>query len=344
MTRRAMITGGGGFIGSHLVDRLLADEYDVRVVERPGSDNRHLPLDRIELLEADIRDQDAMLQAAAGCELVLHLAANPNLWARNADEFEQINHQGTRHVLAAAKAAGAHRTIYVSTESILAPPGSDRIIDEDTVTTIDDMIGPYCRSKWLAEQAAFEAAERGEPVITVRPSVPIGPGDHRMGPFSRMICDLGHGRIKGYLAGDINIIDVRDVADGIMAAVEHGQPGRPELLVNENWTILDLFRYLGPLVQVRPPRMRIPWMIALSFAHIEEWACSHVLRSRQPMATVTGVKLTRRPFRFDGSRSAQRLGLTSMHDCRTTLEESLAWYRSKGHLPGQITPPSQLPA
>ena len=136
MTRRAMITGGGGFIGSHLVDRLLADDYDVRVVERPGADNRHLPLDRIELLEVDIRDQDAMMQAAADCELVLHLAANPNLWARNADEFEQVNHQGTRNVLAAAKAAGAHRTIYVSTESILAPPGSDRIIDEDTVTRL----------------------------------------------------------------------------------------------------------------------------------------------------------------------------------------------------------------
>ena len=338
MTRRALITGGGGFIGSHLVDRLLADHYDVRVVERPEADNRHLPLDRIELIEADIRDADEMMKAAADCELVLHLAANPNLWAKSADEFEQINHQGTRHVLEAAHAAGARRTIYVSTESILAPPGSTQVIDEDTVTTLDDMIGPYCRSKWLAEQAAFDAAARGEPVITVRPSVPIGPGDHRMGPFSRMMCDLGHGRIKGYLEGDINIIDVRDVADGILAAIEHGQPGRPELLVNENWSILELFQYLSPLMEVRPPRLRIPWPVALGFAHLEEWACTRLLRSRQPMATVTGVKLTRRPFRFNGSRSAGRLGLTRMRDCKASLVESLDWYGAKGHLPEKITP------
>ena len=344
MTRQALITGGGGFIGTHLVDRLLAAGDRVRVVERPGGVHSHLPLEQIELIEADIRDAAAMQAAASGCDLVLHLAANPNLWAKDDREFEQVNHQGTRNVLDAARTGGAFRTIYVSTESILAPPGSDRIIDEDTVTTIDDMIGPYCRSKWLAEQAAFEAAERGEPVVTVRPSVPIGPGDHRMGPFSRMICDLGHGRIKGYLEGDINIIDVRDVADGIMAAIEHGQPGRPELLVNENWTILELFRHLSPPLGVRPPRVRIPWLAALGFAHLEEWACTRLLRSRQPMATVTGVKLTRRPFRFDGSRSARRLGLATMRDCRATLAESLDWYRAKGHLPEQVTPSSQLPA
>jgi len=334
MKQSTLVTGGGGFIGSHLVDRLLETGHRVRVLELPGADVEHLPLDQLELVEADIRDQDAVVHAADGCDLVVHLAANPNLWARQKRDFETVNHQGTRNVLRAAHLGGAKRTVYVSTESILAPPGTTRMIDEDTVTTLDDMIGPYCRSKWRAEQAALEAAHRGEPVLIVRPSVPVGPGDHRMGPLSRMMCDFAAGSIKGYLEGDINLIDVRDVADGIIAAIDRGEPGRPELLVNENWPILELFTMLSPEVGVSPPRFRVPWLLALGFAHLEELACRTVLSGRTPMATVTGVKLTRRPFRFDGRRSADRLGLAPMRDCHASLVESLAWYRDQGHISG----------
>jgi dihydroflavonol-4-reductase len=333
MNSRTLVTGGGGFIGSHLVDHLLDQGHAVRVLERPGADVQHLPLDRIELVEADIRDADGVEHATRDCKIVVHLAANPNLWSKDPHEFETVNHQGTRNVLDAARQCGAHRTVYVSTESILSPSGSNQIIDEDTVTTLDDMIGPYCRSKWLAEQAAFEAAARGEPVITVRPSVPVGPGDYRMGPCSRMMCDFAAGRIKGYLEGDINLIDVRDIAGGIMAALEHGTPGQPEMLVNEHWSILELFAFLSAEVGIPPPRFRVPWLLALGFAHLEEIACRTVMPRRTPMATVTGVKLTRRPFRFDGRRSSNRLALSPMRDCRESLVESLGWYRSQGHMP-----------
>ena len=334
MTQHVLVTGGGGFIGSHLVEHLLNAGHRIRVLELPGADTQHLPLDQLELIEADIRDQDAVVHAAQGCTIVVHLAANPNLWARHRQEFETVNHQGTRNVLHAAHLAGAERTVYVSTESILAPPKATRMIDEDTVTTLDDMIGPYCRSKWQAEEAAMQAANRGEPVLIVRPSVPVGPGDHRMGPLSRMMCDFAAGRIKGYLEGDINLIDVRDVATGIIAAIDRGEPGRPELLVNENWSIRDLFTMLSPEVGIKAPEIRVPWLLALGFAHLEELACRTILPGRTPMATVTGVKLTRRPFRFDGRRSADRLGLAPMRDCRASLLESLSWYRDQGHISG----------
>ncbi|MHC4615732.1 MAG: NAD-dependent epimerase/dehydratase family protein, partial [Planctomycetota bacterium] len=327
---RVLVTGGAGYIGSYLVEQLVADDQAVRVLEKPGVPTAHLPQDDIEIVFADIRDAEAVDRAARDCDVVLHLAANPNLWARDPDEFEQVNHQGTRHVLAAARAAGAGRTVYVSTESILASPRSNGAITEDTRTSLDDMLGPYCRSKWLAEQAAAEAAEAGDPVVIVRPSIPVGPGDRRLGPPSRMICDFCNGRVKGHLDGELNFIDVRDIAAGIWAAAQRGEIGRRYLLVNEQWTILGLFRFLSEVTGRPAPRWRVPYVVALSFAHVEEFFCRHV-SGKLPMATVTGVQLTQRPFHFDGHKSAKELGLPAMRCCRESIVESVRWFQSAGH-------------
>lgn len=326
-----LVTGGAGFIGTPLVERLVAAGHTVRVLERPGADCAHLPQEDIELVSADIRDAQAVCDATRGCTIVMHLAANPNLWARDSDEFEQVNHQGTRNVLQAAAECGVQRTVYVSTESILAPRRGREVITEDTRTTLDDMIGPYCRSKWLAEQAAAEAADNGQPVVIVRPSIPVGAGDRRMGPASRMICDFINGRIKGYLAGDLNFIDVHDVARGIEAAARVGQPGCRYLLVNEHWTIQQLLQELGRLTGRPAPRWRVPFPLALGFAHVEELAC-RILPRRVPMATITGVRLTQRSFQFDGTRSARELGILPLRSCRESIEESLPWYEQLGRI------------
>jgi len=330
-----LVTGGAGFIGSHLVEQLVAEGHAVRVLEKPGAPTAHLPENDIELVFADIRDAPAVGQAAQGCEIVLHLAANPNLWARDPDEFEQVNHQGTRHVLAAARAAGVLRTVYVSTESILASPRSKGVITEDTRTSLGDMLGAYCRSKWRAEQAAGEAAQAGDPVVIVRPSIPVGPGDRHLGPPTRLICDFCNGRIKGHLDGDLNFIDVRDIAAGIRAAAQRGEIGRRYLLVNERWTILDLLRFLSEVTGRAVPRWRVPYSVAFLFAHVEELYCRYVT-GKLPMATVTGVQLTQRPFVFDGHQSAEDLGLQKMRSCRESIVETVSWCEASGHIKGSV--------
>ncbi len=334
---KVLVTGGAGFIGSHLVARLVAENHAVRVLEKPGVVTSHLPESEIEIVFADLRDAKAIEKAAVGCDVVLHLAANPNLWARDPTEFTQVNHLGTRRVLAAARAAGVRCVVHVSTESILAPSGQRGVITEQTRTTLDDMIGPYCRSKWLAEQAAREAAEAGDPVVIVRPSIPVGPGDRNLGPLSRMICDFCNGRIKAYLDGDLNLVDVNDVAAGIWAAALRGEVGRCYLVVHENWTILDLFRFLSELVGHPVPGWRVPYSLALLFAHLEEWFRAHVITGHPPMATVTGVKLTQRSLQFDGQHSAIDLGLQPMRDCREAIVACVDWLRASGHigLPGK---------
>jgi dihydroflavonol-4-reductase len=259
----------------------------------------------------------------------MHLAANPNLWARNPDDFEQVNHQGTRHVLEAARRAGARRIVHVSTESILATAHGQEMITEKTQTSLSDMIGPYCRSKWLAEQAAQEAVEAGQPVVIVRPTIAVGPGDVNLGPPSRLVCDFCNGRVKGYLDGGLNLIDVRDAAAGIWAAAEHGEIGRRYLLAAEDWSIRDLLRLLAKLSGRPTPRWRVPYALALAFAYLEEWVCNHSTAAA-PMATVTGVRLTQRHFSFDGRQSARELKLQPMRDCGAAVAEALGWFRATG--------------
>lgn len=326
---RVLVTGGAGFIGSHLVRQLAAANHAVRVLEKPGASVSHLPQDRIEIVFADIRDGAAVARATGDCDIVLHLAANPNLWARNPDDFEQVNHQGTRHVLEAARSAGARRIVHVSTESILAAARGHDVITERTRTSLSDMIGPYCRSKWLAEQAAQEAVEAGQPVVIVRPTIAVGPGDINLGPPSRLVCDFCNGRVKGHLDGGLNLIDVRDAAAGIWAAAEHGDIGRRYLLAAEDWSIHDLLRLLAKLSGRPAPRWRVPYTVALGFAYFEEWVCSH-LTATVPMATVTGVRLTQRHFRFDGRQSARELRLQPMRDCGAAVAEALGWFRAAG--------------
>ncbi len=160
MEALTIVTGGAGFIGSHLVGRLVALGHRVRVVERPGAETAHLPMG-VEVVRADIRDPSAVRKAMRGGQWVYHLAANPNLWVRDRAEFEAINHRGTVHVLDAALEAGAERVLHTSTESILTRSKARGPIAEDVEVALADTVGPYCRSKLLAENAALARAGLG---------------------------------------------------------------------------------------------------------------------------------------------------------------------------------------
>ena len=118
MDARTVVTGGAGFIGSHVVERLVERGRRVRVIERPSADVSHLPSE-VEVVRADIRDRETVRTAMRGVQHVFHLAANPNLWVRDRKDFEAVNHQGTIHVLDSAIEAGAERILHTSTESIL---------------------------------------------------------------------------------------------------------------------------------------------------------------------------------------------------------------------------------
>jgi dihydroflavonol-4-reductase len=330
MSAPILVTGGAGFIGSHLVARLVEQGERVRVLDRLGAPVAHLPLHRIELVIADIRDVVAVRQAVQGCQEVFHLAAIPHLWTQRRGVFRQVNYQGTINVLDAALAARVRRVLYTSTESILTRCRQNGPIAEDQQVRLADVIGPYCRSKFLAERHALRLARAGAPVVIVNPTLPVGPGDRGRSPPTQMILDFCRGQRREYVEAELNLIDVRDIADGMIRALRHGRPGRRYLLGHENLSVREVFNLLAHLTGLPEPRWRVPRGVALAAAYVSEW-WADVVTHEAPAATVTGVKLTRRRMHFDSRRSLEELGLRP-RPVRESLADAVAWFHQQGWL------------
>lgn len=331
MAYTVLITGGAGFIGSHLVQRLVGRGERLRILERPGAAVTHLPLDRIDLVHADIRDRQAVDAAVQGCREVYHLAANPRLWTQQRGHFRQVNYLGTVNVLEASLAASVRRILHTSTESILTLARQTVPIAEDQHVTLRDVIGPYCRSKYLAEKHALRLACGGAPIVIVNPTLPVGPGDFGRSPPTQMILDFCLGKRREYLDAELNLIDVRDVAEGMVRAMERGRPGRRYLLGHENLSIREVFACLARLTGLPEPRWRVPYAVALTAAYVSEFLAD-VLTHEPPAATVTGVKLTRRRMHFDARRSLAELGLQP-RPVAEALADAVEWFRQVGWLP-----------
>jgi dihydroflavonol-4-reductase len=326
--KQTLVTGGAGFIGTHLVRLLVSQGRPVRVLERPGAAVAHLPLGKIDLVRADIRDRAAVDDAVKGCDAVFHLAANPNLWTHKRGHFRQVNFQGAAHVLDAALAAGVRRILHTSTESILTRAAQLGPISADVAVRPRDVIGPYCRSKYDAEVYALKLARAGAPIVVVNPTLPIGPGDLGRSPPTQMMLDFCRGRRREYLSADLNLIDVRDIALGMTQAIEHGRTGRRYLLGHENLSICEIFKRLSRLTGIPEPRWRVPYPLALTAAYVGEFVADVVTR-RSPAATITGVKLTRRTMHFDSSRCLAELKLTP-RPIDESLADAVGWFREMG--------------
>jgi dihydroflavonol-4-reductase len=325
-----IVTGGAGFIGSHLVEQLVDSGQEVRVIEKPGAAVDHLPIG-VAVHFADIRDRGALVRPFDGAKWVYHLAANPNLWARDRSEFEEVNHRGTVNVLDAALAAGAMRILHTSTESILTKAKQSGPIDENIEIELSDAVGPYCRSKLLAEQYAFKLARQRHPVVVANPTMPVGPGDRNLSPPTRLVLDFCRGNLPIFMQCTLNLIDVRDVAHGLRLVMEKGDLGRRYILGSTNFSLGDLLEILSELVGVPVPRFKIPYGLALSFAWMSEmwadWASGW-----PPKATLTGVRLARRIMHFDSSRTALELGL-AVRPVRESLVDLVSWLCETGQLP-----------
>ena len=325
----AIVTGGAGFIGSHLVDLLVESGQSVRVIEKPGAVVAHLP-QGVEVVHSDIRERSSLDRAMRGARHVYHLAANPNLWARDPAEFDRVNHRGTVNVLDAAVAAGAERILHTSTESILTRAGSEAVIDENVEIRPEDTVGPYCLSKLMAENHAFELARQGHPVVVANPTMPVGPGDRGLSPPTRLILDFCRGRLPVAMDCTLNLIDVRDAALGLDLVLRRGTPGRRYLLGGSNLTLLGLLRRLSTLTGVPAPRWQVPYPVGLAVAVASEFWANRV-SGRMPRATVTGLRLARRLMHFDPTRSLEELGLTP-RNLEVSLRDALDWLRTSGLL------------
>jgi dihydroflavonol-4-reductase len=315
-------------VGSAVVRRLLAEGQPVRALVRPGSDRRLLADLPIAVAEGDVTDPGSLQRAVRGCGQVYHVAALYRLWARDDRSYYTINVEGTRNVLHAAAEAGVSRVVYTSTVGALGIPPDGRPGTEETPVALDDMVGDYKRSKFLAEDVARDFARRGLPVVIVNPSTPVGPRDLKPTPTGQMIVDFLHGRMWAYLPTGLNLVDVEDVAAGHLLAAERGRIGERYILGAENLTLLDIFRRLGRITGIRPPRLRVTAGLVLPIA----WCCERVaaLTGRPPAVALDAVRMARKTMFFDAAKAVRDLGLpqSSVDDA---LARAVAWFRANGY-------------
>ncbi len=307
-TKIALVTGANGFVGCHVARALIAQGARVRCLVRRDADVRGLEGLDYETHIGDLRDADAVRAAARGCEEIYHVAADYRLWVRDPAPMYAANVDGTRNIIAAAKAANVRRLIHTSTVGALGI-GPDGIGNEDVPVTLEDMVGPYKRSKFLAEQEALRAAREGVPIVIVNPSTPIGPSDFKPTPPGRIIADFLNRKLPAYIETGLNLAPVEDVAQGHLLAAERGRIGEKYILGGNNLTLAEMLQRLSQLSGLPAPRVRIPYAVAFGFALGAE-AVARTVTHRPPRASLTEVRMARKKMFFDSSKAQRELGYT----------------------------------
>ena len=255
---KALVTGATGFLGSNLIIELLKNGVEIRALVRPGSKTTNLKGLNVEIITGDLLDKASLDNAISGCDVLFHTAALYKLWTLRPNDFLKHNVDGTKNVLQAALEADVSRVVYTSTASVFGHWKGGPIPNENAKCSITEAIDGYHQSKFIAEAEALNYCSKGLDLVIVNPTAPIGPYDIKPTPTGRILLDFINGRIPAYIDTGINVVDVRDVARGHILAFEKGKTGERHILGNRNLTLKELFKLIGDVVGMPPPKFRMP--------------------------------------------------------------------------------------
>jgi len=321
----ALVTGATGFVGWHVARGLLERGDRVRVLVRDRA--RLKELEDAEVVQGDLRDPGSLEEAVEGCSVVFHVAADYRLWTREPEEMFRSNVNGTRHLLEAARRSGIERVVYTSTVGCIGVP-KQGIGDEQTPVGIEDMQGPYKRSKFLAEKVALEFGESGFPVVIVNPTAPVGDHDFKPTPTGKMVVDFIRGAMPAFMDTGLNVVDVRDVAQGHLAACDRGRMGERYILGAENLTLEKIFATLAIAVGRPAPKLRIPYAVAYAAGAVSTaWAG---VTGREPLAPLDGVKMARKKMWVKQDKAVRELGYAP-GPAAPALGRAAEWFRANGY-------------
>jgi len=304
---KAFVTGATGFLGSHLAQVLSERGVELRLLVRPTSDLRNLEGIGAERVVGDLREPEKLDKAFAGCEVVFHVAADYRLWVRDPDEMYRSNVEGTRSVLNAAERNRVRRVVYTSSVATIGFRANGQPADENSPVSLEHMIGPYKRSKFMAERLAIEAGRSGLDVVVVNPSTPVGERDIKPTPTGRIVVDFLRKKFPAYLDTGLNLVDARECALGHLAAFEKGRSGERYILGGENLTLKQILDKLAEITGLPSPRVRVPYFVALAAGAVDELVTGRML-GREPRATIDAVRMARKKMFVTTGKAERELG------------------------------------
>lgn len=325
---KALVTGGTGFVGSHIARMLVEQGHGVRVLHRTSSKLDALAGVTYESAIGDILDYKSLCAAAAGCNWVFHVAAIADYWRSDPSRMFKANIDGTRLVLNAAREAGVQRVIFTSSAAAVGLCPGTQAADESVPFNLSPSHFPYGYSKWLAEQVVAEAVAQGQDVVTLNPTIIMGPGDLNMisGSFITQIKRMGW--LVPVTSGGIAVTDVRDVARAHIAAAERGQTGRRYILNTANYPYKDWFGMIADTVGVRRLFLWLPNFVPPVVATLID------LLRRVGVNTVidsTQARMGTRYVYYDARRAWNELGIPQI-DMRQSLQDTYRWYVQQGYI------------
>ncbi len=327
--RRSLVTGATGFVGSAVARRLLDAGSAVRVLARPGSDRRNLAGLEVEVVEGDLKNPVSLVRACSGCDALFHVAADYRTWAPKSQELYQANVDGTRAVLQAASSTGVKRVVYTSSVAVLGIPPDGAPGNEDTKVSVNDMIGHYKRSKFLAEEVADEFVKAGLPIVIVNPSTPIGPRDIKPTPTGRIVRDAAAGKMPAYVDTGLNIVHVDDCAEGHWLAYQKGRVGQRYVLGGTDMALREILEMIADIVGRKPPKVRLPHAAVMPVAYVAEAVAK--LTGIAPVATVEEVLMSKKLMYFSSDKARRELGYAPRPP-RQALEDAVRWFKDNGYL------------
>lgn len=316
-----LVTGASGFIGWHVARLLTERGHHVRALLRTGS---RIPELDVEIATGDLRDPASLARAVSGCGLVFHVAADYRLWSKNSREMYQTNVDGVRNMLAAAQSAGVDRLVYTSTVGCIGLP-DDGVGDETQPCSLQQMAGDYKRSKFLGEQVALEFARKGFPVVIVNPTAPMGDHDFKPTPTGQIVVDFLRGAMPAFIDTGLNVVGVKDVANGHLLACERGKAGERYILGSENLTLRRILQDLADISGQKAPTTEIPYFVAW-MAGAAGTALSRIT-GKPPRVALEAVRMARKKVWVSHEKAARELGY-SPRPAREALEDAVAWFKS----------------
>jgi dihydroflavonol-4-reductase len=321
-----LVTGANGFVGAAVVRALVAAGAPVRAMLRPTSDCRNLEGLPVERVVGDVTDNESLRVAMQGCRFVCHVAADYRLWAPAPASMYRTNVAGSQAVLEAAMELGVEKMVYTSSVAVLGLNADAAPATETTPVSIDDMIGPYKRSKFMAEEALRKRAQAaGYPLVVVNPSTPIGPGDIKPTPTGRVILDAMLGRMPAYVDTGLNVVHVDDVGSGHVAALNAGRSGERYILGGTDLSLKEILTIVADLSGRPAPRVRLPRWSLYPVALGAELAAR--LTRRPPRVTRDELRMAAKHMYFSSEKARQELGYRS-RPAEEAIADAVAWFRS----------------
>jgi dihydroflavonol-4-reductase len=325
------LTGATGFVGSHVARAYVAQGAKLRLLTRSTSNLASIEGLAADVVTGDLRQPEGLRAAIAGCDALVHVAADYRLWVRDPGAMYAANVDGTRELLRIAREERVAKVVYTSSVATMGFKADGTIVDEATPVSLADMIGTYKRSKFLAEQEAIAAARLGQHVIILNPTTPIGPNDAKPTPTGRIVVDFLNRKFPAYVDTGLNLVDVSEVARMHVAALTCGTPGERYILGGENLTLKQILDRMSAITGLPSPTTKVPHAAAMAFAFFDENFTGKLL-GKEPRATVEAVRMGKKMMFATSAKAERDLGFQVI-PVYPALRAAIDWFIANGYAP-----------